>query len=295
MRLLRRIAGSISFRSRAPLRRVVEMLPLEPCPPKPVAPFRLLTLVGRSHVSILTESLLSIARTWDRYPEIVVATDGSIAPAEVERRLGWWPGPLRAEDGERYVSAMAREGRDDVVRFARRNPMGIKLAAVLVSAREAPTFAADSDVLWFGDFSAAVARLASRPEPLVLCMSEDFQASYQWEIVAALGDDVRTPPWANAGVTFLKGDLLAAVDLAPGLAVAAEMGNFIGEQTLLACAARRLGAPFFPPESIVCFNSDSMTLGVTFRGRRWTARHYIGPVRHMFWRDALALRLGVRP
>jgi hypothetical protein len=293
--LLRRAAGSISFRSGPPLRRLTEALPDVACAGKPTAAFRLLTVAGRAQLPLLRESLLSLARSWSALPTVVVATDGSTRAEEMLGALAWWPGPVEAVEAEQLLEQLDREGVPEVRAFSRRNVMGIKLAALLVSARQAPTLAVDTDVLWFRDFAPQVASLARAGGDVLLRMSEDYHPSYHWEVAEALGVDLRLPPFANAGIAYLRGDLLRALDVRPALAVAANAGNFFSEQTLLAAANRVLGGGLWTPTELACFDSDAMALRVTYRDKPWAARHYVSPVRHLFWRDALALRLRVGP
>ncbi|HVE80299.1 MAG TPA: hypothetical protein VNA89_15650, partial [Gemmatimonadaceae bacterium] len=134
-----------------------------------------------------------------------------------------------------------------------------------------------------------------RDGPVTLRASRDYQPAYDLDLAGEDTALLASPPYINTGVTFLQGDLLAAIDLARPLRVAAERYNHFAEQTILALAARRLAAPTWAPSVVACFQDDHQSLAVTYRDRSWVARHYVGPVRHLFWRDALALRVGVTP
>jgi hypothetical protein len=73
------------------------------------------------------------------------------------------------------------------------------------------------------------------------------------------------------------------------LKFAAETGIGLTEQTLFAAMTRRLGGRSFAADEIYLSDEDRFTRGATFAGQPWSARHYIGQVRHLFWRDAYAL------
>ena len=103
------------------------------------------------------------------------------------------------------------------------------------------------------------------------------------------------PPYFCAGLLYAAGDVLAACDVSELLDFAAERGIGVTEQTILAQADHLPGGRTWPEEEIALWEEDRASLGPSFRGCPWAARHYVGAVRHIFWRDALALRAGVRP
>lgn len=97
----------------------------------------------------------------------------------------------------------------------------------------------------------------------------------------------------SAGFAFAAEDFLASCDLGELLAWSAAEGVRRTEQTLLAEAAHQLGGRTWPAEEIVCSVDDPLTLRPSYPGKPWVASHYVGQVRHLFWRAVLALRLGV--
>lgn len=61
------------------------------------------------------------------------------------------------------------------------------------------------------------------------------------------------------------------------------------EQTIIAAAVKALdGVPFDDRITRLSWD-DRYSILPSFLGQNWTLRHYVGPSRHMFWRDAIFL------
>jgi hypothetical protein len=69
---------------------------------------------------------------------------------------------------------------------------------------------------------------------------------------------------------------------------------YFTEQTFFAIAAKLLSADMWRFNEIALFESDRFKLGPSYIGKNWFARHYVGPVRHLFWRDSFYKRLAPR-
>ena len=293
VRALQRAGRSLAFRSGPVHRRLLRLLPRPRARPRPTLPLTLLTFGGAAHLEMLTEMLFSLQATWPALPCVRVACDSSLAPAAVRSALTWWQGPLEAVSWRDLAPAGGEGDRGALARFAEREPMGRKLAAVVASAAAGPTVYCDVDVLWF--------RLPERLEPLLgaggtrLVMSQDYQPAYDPFLVPDRLSALAAPPFFCAGFLFATGDLLGACELGELLEYAARSGFGLTEQTILAEANRQLGGEHWTLEEVCLDCADRFSLGPSFLGRRWAARHYVGSVRHIFWRDALALRLGGRP
>lgn len=291
MSLLTRVSRSAAYRSSALYRRLLRALPAPRLREKPALPLTFVTFGGAAHRQMVAQTLFSLGRTWPRLPRVQVVSDGSLDPAADRAALSWWPGDLEVLSWRDLVPDLLARGHQDLVRFAERDAMGKKMAAVVAYAAEGPTLYCDCDVLWF--------RLPERLETLLrtpapcLVMSEDYLATYDPALVPSRLPELATPPFYCAGLLYAEGDLLAGRGLEPLLAEAAERGIGVTEQTLLAAADRRLGGACWPRTEIALFEDDRFSLAPSYPRRDWVARHYIGQVRHLFWRDALALRLGI--
>lgn len=296
---LRRAAGSVSYRSAFIYRRLLAALP--PRRAGSVAstgalPCTYVTFGGLGHRLMLRANIASLATAWTRHPRLVVYSDGSLTRQAVEADLAVWPGPWDVRSWETAVPVLERHGHHDLVRFAHREVMARKMAVVAAEALAGPVVYADVDLLWFreppslGGFLAEAA--AGGP---VLHLSEDFQPAYDARWFPDRVRELVRPPFLCAGALVARGDFLRAAGVEGFLAEAAEVGVGLSEQTLFALAHRRLGGAVWSGREIDLSLDDRVSFGPSFRGREFAARHYVGPVRHLFWRDALALRLGRGP
>ena len=294
-RLARRVGDSLAYRLGPVAERALRVLPPRRAGRKPAARFELLTLTGMRHVGLLQQMLRTMAQTWSRLPGLSVVSDGSVSAERLARDLAWWPARVtvltRAD-----VAADARARQlPDVAAFAECSAVGLKFAAVVLAGLAGPALYCDTDILWLRDFSAEVETLAGAGSDLVLQACHDFQPAYDPRVASRAGDLLSMAPFVNTGVVYLQGPLLRDEPMRAHLRAASSSDDHFTEQTLFALATRELGSALWPSSTIACFQSDHTTLGVTYRGQPWAARHYVGPVRHLFWRDALALRIGVRP
>lgn len=292
MSLFTRVHDSLAYRSGPVWRRLLELLPAPRTEARPELPLTFLTFGGAGHRAMLRECLASLARSWPRRPRVRVVSDGSLDPAAAARELAWWQGPLEVIGWRDLAARLTAPRFEPLVRFAGRDAMGRKMLAVVATALESPTLYCDVDVLWFRPPATLDRLLATRGTRLAL--SPDPYPAYDSRLVPHL-PHLAFPPFYCAGLLYAEGDVLAACDVDPWLRFAAEEGVGITEQTILAEADHQLGGLSWPPDEIALWEGDRTTLLPSFRGRPWAARHYVGGVRHLFWRDALALRAGWRP
>lgn len=290
---LRRLRDSLAYRSAYLYRPLLDLLPVRPGGGGAPLPLTFLTFGGAAHRAMLRECLLSLSRSWPRLPRVRVASDGSLDLPQVRRDLRGWKGEIEVVAWRELTARLDAPCFAALLRFAERDAMGRKMAAVVATALEGPTLYSDVDLLWFRH-PPTLDRLLAAPGP-ALALSPDCRPSYDSRLVPSRLPELGAPPYYCAGLLFAQGDFLAAGDVADLLDFAAERGIGVTEQTALAEACRQLGGSTWPAAEIALFEDDRASHGPSFRGRPWAARHYVGPVRHLFWRDALALRLGVRP
>jgi hypothetical protein len=242
---------------------------------------------------MLRECLASLQASWPQLPRVRVITDGSLDPQRVKHQLAWWGGALEVISWQDLRAQLAEPRFATLLRFAERDAMGRKLAAIVASALDSPTLYCDVDFLWFRYPSTLADLLAGEGTRLV--MSPDVQPMYDQALVPERLPHLATPPYYCAGLLFARGDFLAEADVTELLAFAAERGIGVTEQTILAEVDRQLGGDTWPTNEIALGEDDRFSLGPSFRRREWAGRHYVGQVRHLLWRDALALRLGLTP
>lgn len=292
--LARRVRDSLAYRLGPVAEGVVSALPPRKPRRSPLASFGLITVTGMRQAGLLQQMLRSMSQSWSRLPVLRVVSDGSISPKRLARELAWWPAETTVVTRDVVMTDARARRLLDVEAFAERSAVGLKFAAVVLAGLSGPTLYCDTDVLWLRDFSTEAEALGGAEGEIVLRACHDFQPAYDPLIASRGGTSLATTPFVNTGVVFLRGPLLRDETMRAHLRAASSRDDHFTEQTLFALATRALDAPLWSPSMIACFQNDHTTLRVTYRGRPWAARHYVGPVRHLFWRDALVLRLGVR-
>jgi len=260
-----------------------------PVPLRGIDRLTYLTFGNEAHLDMLAESLYSMARVWRRLPHLVIAWDGDRVPARLAKTLAFWPREWEMRTRSQVRALLDPRADRDLIAFGEREAMARKMAAVLSAARIGPTLYSDVDLLWFRE-PESLARWRALPTP-ALVMSPDFQASYDSSLISAQKLGIREGPCLCAGLMFASGDVLTAAAAEDMLAFAATHGCGVTEQTIFAESCRRLGGWTWPAEEIALEEADRFALAPTYRGMPWAARHYVGQIRHHFWRDALALRV----
>jgi hypothetical protein len=236
------------------------------------------------------ESLWSLANTWRELPHLCIVGDRGAREHIFRKLLHWWPLPWDFVSYEQIETTFLKEQRDWLVNFGRHHIFGRKLAAILYSSRRAPTLYCDSDVLWLGTprFLDAI-----DPKAPLLLVSRDAYASYCETMLDSSSQDLLQPPYACAGLLYLfqwpwpEPALKEWVDRALTVPPHA-----FAEQTIFAFLARRYGG-YIPDGEIGSFFDDWFFFLPRSYNPTWSARHYFGPVRHHFYRDAFLMRCGL--
>lgn len=281
-------------RPRTVYRLILKSLPKPSLTSKPLQNLTLLTMAGYKHFDLLQESLFSLHSTWSFLPKIHVVSDGTITPLKMEKALQWWPGAKSFSSWDESILYHQQRERYALIEFASSNVMGKKLAIILQFGEQGPTLWCDSDILWFKELSILPLLEKSGLLLPVLKIAEDYQPSYDKNLIKNGLEHLYKPPYRNAGLIYLHGDLINSCNLQPLLELAAQKPCDSAEQTIFAEAAYRLGSDIWSRSEIACFADDTSSAIPNYSGKKWTARHYVGPVRHLFWRDAFMLRLGLK-
>lgn len=287
-----RILRSFAFRSGGLYRQVLAAWPRPTIARRPVASLPLLTMTGRRHLLMLEQCLFTLAQHAGVLPPLLIVSDGSAAPEWLASRLTWWPAPVTVRSPDHYREYHGSRGRTALVALSHREIFGLKLAAILAHAEEGPTWWCDIDMLFFQDYQTLLPRELPRA-PCVL-VAEDWLQAYDERLADGPLHHLRQKKPGNSGFAFAVGELYAHCGLASLIETALPGKNVYTEQTLMTEMAYRTGGIAWDLNTIAIFNSDQFTLGPTFRSQVHPVRHYISIIRHLFWRDALALRAGLQ-
>jgi hypothetical protein len=283
-----RLANSYAFRSQHLYRGLLRLMP-KPRVRKTRMELLLLSMCGTAHVEMLEACLYSIARKWTRLPSIRIVSDGTLSVASLRERLAWWPQPATVVNWDEYLPYHAALGRTELVEYAGKSAFGRKLAAIAAESERQNTFWCDADVLFFGDFCSAL-RPAAHASPFVLSM-QDFQYSYDDSLVCGDLAYLLQKPAVNTGLVLCRGNFYDAAQLAPLVRAGIALCNGLTEQTILAHAVHVLGAIEWDLKAAQMFGDDGFRIRAGPLRDGGLARHYVGVwSRHLFWRDAFALR-----
>jgi hypothetical protein len=284
------IKNSLAFRSALFFKVFCGITFLRKKASKEMSDLTLITLTGKKHTGLLTECLLSIYRSSSLLPKLAIISDGSISSEELEKKLNWWPGNINIYMPDEIFDY--HKHRDELLVFAKKNPMGLKMALILRFAELGPTFYTDTDVIWYKDIHS----LVPADQSIKIQMSPDYQPAYDENLISDKPySDIKYSPWFCAGIMYAHGNLYNTLPEIKKLTLKAMIkSNHFSEQTIFAAANYFNGKSSWPIKEVTCFQSDQLTLKPSYIGQHWICRHYVGPVRHIFWRDAFFLRLGIK-
>lgn len=280
-----------SFSEKA-YRNLLKVIPLyfahgqEKLAPGSSCNFTYVTLCGRSHIPMLRESLLSLVRNWTVVPPIIIYTDGSVDVNVLKIEFKWLEPKLQVKHWKECLREIDPITERNVIDFACKHVMGKKFAIILSNGRKQPSFWCDADVLWFADFNINSIQAKS----FQIIASADYQPSYSKNLLPFY-PNLLAAPYVCAGMVFINGDIMSKVDLSKMLEVALNEPDHFSEQTMVARTVVETGGKLWADDDIVCFESDKGSFMPTYINKSWVARHYVSPVRHLFWRDAFFKRL----
>jgi hypothetical protein len=254
---------------------------------KPRSDLQYVTMTSRAHWLLLRESLVSMHRIWTSLPELVVVSDGSWTKTEFAGAFNFWPEPIRVLSPAEILEPLAIQGQRQLVELARRHPLGLKLASIILLGQKRPTLFVDSDILWFSDPAAALTSLRGTAGAAAAVESG---ASFNETLARKFCPQILNPPGINTGCVWLHGNLCEPSLLRDILDAALEQPDHeFNEQTIIAIAVKLAGRNM-PQEICLVEFDDAFDLFPRKPGREgFHSRHYVRFMRHQFYRDALSL------
>jgi hypothetical protein len=257
----------------------------------PEGTYHLLFLCGSSHLDLLEQSLFSVFKNFVSIPKVYVFTDKGLVIADCKKRLKWFPIELLTilshSDCEKFHQ---QKGNKALVEFARMNPMGLKLAAISqIAALGKPFLYSDTDVLWFKDPKNILKQIISEKK-VNIHLSQDFQKAYDQHLIDEGNlNTLNQAPYYCAGILFGTHFNPSDLDFIQSLIdISIKKSNHFTEQTIFAALQKRLGESSLDAANF-CIQIDDRFDFIPQKNPNLIARHYIGPVRHLFWRDSFLM------
>jgi len=264
--------------------------PINSLPPKPESSLHYLTIGGRSHWLMLRESMFSLYRSWKKLPTTTtVVSDGSWSAADFYPVFSWWPGKIDVLSREQIIAEAHTAGERELAQYAEASAWGLKVASIVLLARQEPVLFVDADILWFADPSDLLGPSDSWAKPRGVRENNCYQHR---EMALRFCPKVLEPPFVNGGTLALHGEFLPPEILRAMVREAlADPNDGAFEQTIIAAAVHR-GAGLLPGKtSLVEFDDIDRFCHRNMRREGYCSRHYVNWMRHLFYRDALKLRL----
>lgn len=265
---------------------------IKPLPPKPESGLCYLTIAGRTHWLMLRESMFSLYRSWKKLPTITVVSDGSWLTADFYPVFSWWPGKINVLSREKIIADADAAGERELAQYAEASAWGLKVASIVLLARREPVLFVDADILWFADPADLFGPTDFWAKPRGV---EEIHCYQHRGLALRFCPKVLEAPFVNGGIVALHGEFLPEDILRSMVHEAlADPNDGTFEQTIIATAVHS-GAGLMPTKtSLIAFDDIYRTRHRNMRSEGYYSRHYVYWMRHLFYRDALKLRLQSR-
>jgi len=251
--------------------------------------FAYATIVRQADLTMSRVSLQSVNRRSATAPKLFVGCDESLPVPQARDFYSSWPGGVQAVNAKEVADWHRRNGDERMAQFCEAHIFGFKHALCLMAleTEAKPVLYCDSDVLWFRDPAALVAGHGSKS----VFGTVDCGYSYNHRLLEAFPrhkEKLSRPHGINAGFALYnarpkygaeENEFLDAV-------LQEDPVHFFSEQTFFALLVKNQGGLIDAGDVVT---SEKNTVLPSWIGKKWYARHYVSPVRHQLWTDAMFL------
>lgn len=265
---------------------------IKPLPPKAESGLCYLTIAACTHWLLLRESMFSLYQSWKELPAVTVISDGSWSAADFDPVFSWWPGRINVRSREQIIADANAAGERELAQYAEASAWGLKVASIVLLARQEPVLFVDADILWFADPADLMGPADLWAKPRGVREGVCYQHR---DLALRFCPRVLEPPFVNGGMIAVHGEFLPAESLRAMVHEAlADPKDGAFEQTIIASAVR-MGAGLLPNKiNLVAFDDIHRFCHRNMRREGYYSRHYVSWMRHLLYRDALKLRLQSR-
>lgn len=289
-RLRTRILNSLAFRSALFYKLAFSLLPAFKRTPAGVdGRFSYLTLSGPKQLQMLRASLWSLQQSSAEVPRLIIAGDRAMKKSHLARLVKWWPATVEIWLADELQAFSDENLPPPIALLCRKHVYGLKAAAIMRASLMGPMIYADTDVLWFRPPQQLL------PDPsaagrVSLRLQEDRQMAYDSRLLGPW-PFLQEGPHYCAGVMVANGDLRPAFEqiTSPEVERIYDTPGQFTEQTTFAALQRKIGIPALEADKAYISWEDRFTLRPRIFDKPWVLRHYVGPARHLYWRDVFYL------
>ena len=253
--------------------------------------YNLIIFSGYEQLDMLNVCLKSILSNFSQVPHIYVVTDHSLNSKNCKKVIHWYPvNEISVISGLDCLAYHNETGSHLLKEFAVQNPLGLKLAAILqITDLGQPVIYSDTDVIWYQDPLPTLTDFLNNSH-FNLALSQDVQPAYDSNLINTCGlKELNNKPFLCSGIMFinrLNDNHYRTVEAL--LPATISQSNHFTEQTIFAYLNKQNGNFCLDKEKYI-MELDDMLRFLPKKNPQVIARHYIGGVRHLFWRDALWL------
>ncbi len=251
----------------------------------PRAPFRLVSMAGSKHLSLLRESLHSFGRHASLTPSLTILSDGTLDESDFSAALSFWPASIETLTPAQVMASIPEQIRSLLVPLVKAHPLGMKLAGVIALSARGPLFFSDSDILWFSD---PIHLLNQSFREFRIAVTLEEGCSVNRILAGKYAPELLSPPSANSGCILINYNLASEPLLEELLLTASQnLKDEFNEQTIFGILSALKGG-FLPKKLCLTSFDDAFYINnVRPWDKGYSARHYVSFIRHQFYRDLL--------
>ena len=281
--MLKKITASLAYRLPAVYKQLLRYKKCRAQIPEQNPSLVILMMTGKQYLTMTRLALISIVKSWQSIPSLIIMSDGSISTDRISKALNFWPGKISVETWGDTAAYHLQKNRLALVQYGNIHPFGKKLAAILRYAAQGPVMWIDSDILFFNDLTPFIPQA---PGGFFCGGTEDFTAAYHEPVLKFYNNDIYRLYKFNAGLLYVHGDrIYEDFRLEQLIASIHPDYDFCTEQTIFAHIASTSAGLLWTRDMIKTFNNDNQQIRA-MPVNKVVARHYTSNVRHLFWRDA---------
>jgi hypothetical protein len=249
------------------------------------------SLLSKEDCLLSKVSLWSLLRKASCHPRITLGLDSNLSRVEAEKYFADWAVKPEFYTTQEVADWHINQGNESIAWFCLEHVFGFKLALNLMLAHENNVFYADSDVLWFGDFSSALDfhNKSSSIQPSIDSGQRPFDVTFMEQMGESMGFEPYARPHGCAGVCFFQHGVKATEEVKSWVdwLRSNHVVNRLSEQTIISAIGKCNNS--FLSTRIMAMDTSTTKFSLSQTRNNSLGRHYPANMRTQFWIDAANL------